>query len=226
MRAAIAGVVALLVLAVPATADQTFSTVKGKRYASSDVTIAQGERLILSNSDDVQHDVTSTQDRDGKPLFASPLVDPKGQAAVDGTQYLTTGDYPFLCSIHPNMTATLHVSSEGTPVPRDGGGAAALAARSAKLAAVKRAGTLAVKVTGAAGADAIVSAKATLRGKKVTLAKKRVTIGTAGTRSVALKLTSAAKKALKGVSRVTVTFKVTVLAPSGASSASTKRTYR
>ena len=33
MRAAIAGVVALLVLAVPATADQTFSTVKiGMNY--------------------------------------------------------------------------------------------------------------------------------------------------------------------------------------------------
>jgi plastocyanin len=226
MRAAIAGVIALLVLAVPAAADQTLKAAKGKRYAASDVTIAQGERLILANGDDVQHDVTSTQDRDGRPLFASPLVDPKGQAAVEGTQYLTTGDYPFLCSIHPSMQGTLHVSADGTPASRDGGGAAAVKAGGGSLASVKRLGRLSARVTGAAGADAIVSATATLRGKKVKLAKTRVTLGSAAAQKVALKLTSAARKALKGASRVTVTFKVTVLAPAGAASASTKRTYR
>ncbi len=218
----------LLLLAAPASADQEINAISGKRYANPNVTIAQGEKLTLRNTDSVVHDVTSTQDLAGKPLFSTPLIDPGQTAIVDGAQYLTTGEYAFICSVHPDMQGKLTVSSDGTPVPRPGtgGGDATLKASAAKLSAVRRSGRLRVQVTGAAGADAIISAKATVAGKKLTLAKSRVTLSSDKAQTVNLKLSAKAKRAIRGAKRVAVTFKVTVLAASGSQSATTKRTYR
>jgi plastocyanin len=227
MRALLGSVVAVLLLAAPAAADQQIQAGSTRRYVNPQVTIAQGEKLTFRNSDTLVHDVTATQTLDGKPLFSTPLIDPGGEAVVDGAQYLTTGQYPFYCSLHPDMTGTLTVSSEGTPLPRPGsGGTAKLKAIAAKLSAVRSSGRLRVDVTGAAGADAIVAAKATVGGKKLTLAKTRVTLTSGDAKRVSLKLTSKARKAIKGAKRLSVTFKVTVLAASGSQTATAKRTYR
>jgi hypothetical protein len=63
--------------------------------------------------------VTSDQkDGDGKALFASETIEGGKTSPVQGVEFLTTGDYPFHCSVHPFMTGTLHVTSNGTPKPR------------------------------------------------------------------------------------------------------------
>ncbi len=218
----------VLLLAAPASADQEINAVNGKRYSNPNVTIAQGEKLTFRNTDTVVHDVTSTQDFAGKPLFSTPLIDPGQSVIVEGAQYLTTGEYPYICSVHPDMQGKITVSSEGTPVPRPGGGSsdASLKAVAARLSSVRRARRFLVDVSGAAGASAIVAAKATVGGKKLTLAKTRATIPADGSGRVTLKLTAKARSAIKRLSRLTVTFKVTVLAASGSQTASTKRTYR
>lgn len=228
MRSLVVAVIAgLLVLAVPASADQQILAASGQRYAQTTVTIAQGERLTFRNDDNVQHDVTSTQDRDAKPLFATPLVDPKGEAVVEGSQYLTTGEYAFVCSIHPDMQGKLIVSADGTPVPRPGSaGAPTLKAAAARLAAVRKAKALVVTLAGPAGSDAIVAARATLGGKAVTLAKRRVTLDSTDAQRIVLPLSSKARAALKGQRKVAVTFKATVLAASGSLKATARRTYR
>jgi plastocyanin len=218
----------VLLLAAPASADQQINAASGRVFANPNVTIAQGEKLTFRNGDSVVHDVTSTQDLAGKALFSTPLIDPGGSAVVEGAQYLTTGEYPFICSVHPDMQGKLTVSSDGTPVPRPGGGTsdAAVKASAAKLSSVRKAGRLRVQVTGAAGADAIVAAKATIGGKAITLAKSRVTLKSGDAQTVSLKLSTKARSAIKRLKRLVVTFKVTVLATTGSQTASAKRTYR
>lgn len=229
MRTFLGSLAMVLLLAAPASADQQINAGPGRQFTNPNVTIAQGEKLTFHNGDTIVHDVTSTQDLNGKPLFSTPLLDPGQSAVVEGAQYLTTGEYPFICSVHPDMQGKLTVSSEGTPVPRPGsggGGEATVKARAARLSAVRSSRRLLVDVTGAAGAEAIVAAKATVGGKKLTLAKTRVTIAADGSSRATLKLTSKARSAIRRVKRLTVTFKVTVLATAGAQTASAKRTYR
>ena len=90
-------------------ADNTFS--------APTYTINQGEVATLNATGD--HNVTATQKGpDAMALFRSPTIS-GGQTQVNGTQYLTAGDYTFFCSVHPaTMQATLHVTSSGAPVAR------------------------------------------------------------------------------------------------------------
>src|SRR5436190_5362230 len=85
-------------------------------YNSPSYTIDQGEvaQLQVEGS---SHNATANQPGpDGKALFRSPTIS-GGAAGVDGTQYLTAGNYTFFCTIHPTtMQATLHVSGNGTPL--------------------------------------------------------------------------------------------------------------
>jgi hypothetical protein len=62
---------------------------------------------------------------------------------VNGTQYLSAGSYPFICTIHPStMQATLNVIGTGLPRPT-----VDVAVSSRKLAKVLKKGKLAVKAT-------------------------------------------------------------------------------
>jgi plastocyanin len=113
---------AALVLPALAWADKRIDAAPGNRYSTTDVTIDQGERVTFHNGDTVAHDVTATQNGpDGKPLFRSPTTDAGKDSVVDGTQYLSTGHYDFICSIHPNMKGSIHVTTNGTPAQRPGG---------------------------------------------------------------------------------------------------------
>lgn len=117
-------VLAVLGPAAVAWADEQITASPVNRYDNPNVTIDQGERLTFRNNDVPRHDVTSeaTGDVNGY-LFQSELVGNGETTFVEGSQYLTTGSYPFICSIHSQMKGTLTVSSAGTPVPRGGGGA-------------------------------------------------------------------------------------------------------
>ena len=119
MRRAAAGAalaLAGLFWAAPALGDATITAGPvPNTYATSDVTIDQGQTVTFQNSDpSALHDVTSgASDSDGK--FASETIEPGKSAPVKGVEFLTTGDYPFHCSVHPFMKGTLHVTANGTP---------------------------------------------------------------------------------------------------------------
>lgn len=124
MRAAVAGVVLALAALTsgPAYAEETITAGPlPNTFGTPEVTIDQGETVTFRNSDPTgaPHDVTATgRDGDDKPLFASATITNGRSAPVAGVEFLTTGDYPFVCSVHPSMMGTLHVTAEGTPKPR------------------------------------------------------------------------------------------------------------
>src|SRR5262249_37314628 len=65
------------------------------------------------------HDVTSDQKGgDDNALFASETIEGGKTSPIKGVEFLTTGDYPFHCSVHTFMTGTIHVTANGTPKPR------------------------------------------------------------------------------------------------------------
>jgi plastocyanin len=202
--------VVLLLAAAPAVADQTFSAESGKKYSADSVTIAQGEKLNFVNHDSVQHDVSSDDSLDGQLLFSSPLVSGGGSAPVDGTQYLKTGTYPFSCSIHPFMKGKLIVSSSGTVVPRPGSAVKpVLKVSSQKLSSLRKSGKLGVTLSGTPSAGATVTASATVSGKTVKLASRKLTIGASGKTKTSLKLSSASRKAIAKLKKLVVSFKAT-----------------
>jgi plastocyanin len=120
VRRGLAGAVIVSLLGAGAAwADGTISARPVNSFGSAVTTIDQGEKVTFNNMDLAGHDVVSTKaGDDGKPLFRSELVSPGGSGPVQGTEYLTTGTYPFVCSVHPGMEATLEVTSQGTPAPR------------------------------------------------------------------------------------------------------------
>ena len=107
--------------AAPALGDATITAGPvPDTYATKDATIDQGQSVTFQNSDNTaMHDVTADKDgSDGKPLFKSDIIAGGKTAEVKGVEFLTTGDYPFHCSLHSFMQGTLHVTANGTPKPR------------------------------------------------------------------------------------------------------------
>jgi plastocyanin len=236
-------------LAVPAAAwaDEKIVAQPPNRYATPSVTIDQGERLTFQNADVVSHDVTAEDVGPGnKPLFSSPLVAGGSEAFVEGSQYLTTGSYKFLCSVHPSMRGTLTVTSAGTPVPRPGSGgsggggsggggggggqadtkapAISVEVKASRASGVRRARALKVAVTVDEAADVQLTATVGSKGKVV--AAGSVGLGAAGTRMASLRLTRAGRRALSHAATVTVAAKAVDKAGNTAQAAPVSKTLR
>ena len=223
--ATVAGALALgLALAAPpAGADEQITAAPPNRYVDNDVAIDQGEKVTFTNNDTVQHDVVSRlKGADGKPLFASELVGTGRTAPVAGTEYLTTGDYAFFCSLHPQMTGTLRVGPNGTPVPRPGGNtppppgqpgggadttapALQVTVRDRRLADVARRRALRLAVT----VDEAATVRLVLRAGRVRLGTKTVKPGAAGTQKVSVRLTPAGRRLVRRARRVRVSLVAT-----------------
>jgi plastocyanin len=171
-------------------------------YNAPTYNIDQGEvaQLQVTGSN---HNVTATNNGpDKQALFRSPTIT-GGSAAVDGTQYLATGDYTFFCTIHPTtMQATLHVTGNGTPQARP---TAALTLKTKTISKAIKKGIL-VSVN----ANTQISG-ATLTAKlgKATLGKTTATFAS-GTQTAKLKLSKAGKSKLgkKGSAKITVTAEI------------------
>ena len=215
MRIALPSVLALALLAAPAAqADQSIVAGPNSTYLTTNVTMDQGEPLTFHSFDVPSHDV-SAHDKgpDGKPLFSTPLIGGGESAFVEGSQYLTSGSYAFLCTNHANMHGTLTVSSAGTPAKRPGAGDPADAKkpgvsvkiRSGGARAARRSGSLQVEVSVDEAAKVGLKATARASGKKVTIATGSVKLTGAGKRQETLKLTKAGKRALRSRAAVTVT---------------------
>jgi plastocyanin len=223
---------------VPAArADQQIQAVFPTRYATTSVTMAQGERLTFQNLDITEHDVTAeTRGSDGKPLFGTTLIGTGEESFVEGSQYLTSGHYPYVCSIHANMVGTLHVTDAGTPVPRPGGGGGGgsvagdktkptvkVKLKSARASRVRRVGRLVAEVKVNEAAKVALTAKARSGRNRVTIASGGVELTTAGTRLPELKLTRAGRKLLKKKRRVAVTVTAKAIDTAGNTSSDSAR---
>lgn len=226
-RIAAIALVAALAAAVPAWADETITARTPNEFASPVTTIDQGEKVTLQNVDVAGHDVTSNgRGSDGKRLFASEIVAPGESGPVPGTEYLVTGSYPFFCSLHPGMEATLEVTSAGTPVARPAAPEVEVKIRSSDLQRVVADRRLKLRVS-SSKASVKVGARARVGKKSIALGSKTVRFTRGGDRSVALKLSDSARKALRGRERAKVTVTATARDDAGQTARATAtRTLR
>ena len=144
------------------------------------------------------HNVTATQTGpDGKPLFRSLTIS-GGSTPVSGTQYLTAGSYTFFCTIHPEtMQATLHVSGNGTPVPRPQGSVKLNTKTISK--ALKRG--LQVAINMSAKTDGV---NLTAKLGKTVVARANALALAAGQQFAMMKLNKAGRNKLRGKSKATL----------------------
>jgi plastocyanin len=206
---AVAGALA----AAPALADQTVTAGPvPNTFATTDVTIDQGEALLFQNSDrTAMHDVTSEKKGgDGKPLFESETIESGKTSPVKGVEFLTTGDYGFYCSVHPFMTGTVHVTANGTPKPRTPDNpapnpadttppTAGVTILDSSIAKVLKRGTLMVRLSSDEPSRFKLTAKS---GKTTIAAGTSVLKGTK--RNASISLTKAGKKLLQQAKAATV----------------------
>ena len=201
-----------------AWADEQITAEPNNRYSTPEITIDQGEKVTFRNNDVASHDVTATGNGpDGKPLFRSEVIGQGKSSPVAGTEHLSTGHYPYICSLHANMKGTIHVNSSGTPVPRPGSGSPApgapapaagpkdeqaptvqLAVTSKAVRTVRRGRVLRAKLTVDEGAHVTLRAVARprARAKLITFAVGSAHMTGAGSRQVSLRLTRAGRRAL------------------------------
>ena len=200
-----------LIAAAAAYADETITARPPNEFAASKTTIDQGEKVTLRNVDIAGHDVTSSKkSEDGKPLFQSELVAPQSSGPVEGTEFLTTGTYPFVCTVHPGMDATLEVTSQGTPKPRPEPPKLTIKITSGDLQKVADTGKLKLRVT-STKAEVKLVAK---RGKK-KLGSKTADFDRSGKKAVTLNLTKAGRNALEGRKSAKVTVEGTAADAAG-----------
>ena len=224
----IALVLTAAALAAPAAAraDEEIVAGGGFRFLNPNVTIDQGERLTFRNADVARHDVASVQPGTVRRqyLFASEIIGQGETSFVEGSQYLTTGTYEFVCSLHAEqMKGKLTVTSNGTPAPRpgagggdgggDGGGGdddpaaedlrgpvLSLRLGPTKVRAMRRSRQLSVKV----GSDEGARIRLTIRVGTRRIARTSLRLRFAGTRRVAIARDRTARRALRRGRRLTV----------------------
>jgi plastocyanin len=167
-------------------------------YSAPSYTISPGEvaQLQVTGSD---HNATANQNGpDGKALFRSSTIS-GGTTPVDGTQYLSPGDYTFFCTIHPaTMQATLHVTGAGAPQARPG---ATLTVRTKTISKALKKGIL-IGVDATTKADGVAIA---IKLGKMTIAQAAGVALASGPQVEVVKLTKAGKSALRGKSKAQVT---------------------
>jgi plastocyanin len=166
----------------------------------------QGEIVPFQNNGG-SHNVTARQSGpDGGALFRSDTTN-SGTVPVNGTQYLSTGAYPFFCTVHPTtMQGTLQVTGNGAPQARP---SATLKLRTKTVSKALKKGLLVA-----------VNASAQISGAELIAKLGKATIGraatslAAGAQTKTLKLSKAGKSKLRAKGKGTV--KVTADIPFGA----------
>lgn len=230
-----AAAIAALGLATAAAYAGTIYAAPPNQFVGGDITIAQGEKVAFTNADTVAHDVTAaTKGADGNPLFASDKIGAGQSAAVAGAEYLTTGSYGYICSIHPGMKGTITVSSAGTPAPRPGSGSgppqpspspspssadtvaptASVKVLDTNRSAVRKRRSLQLEVRTNEAATLAITA----RSGGTTVATGSTRLNKAGTRKVTVKLTRAGLKLVKSSRNVRIAVAVKASDAAGNSS--------
>ena len=101
------GVLAVLGLTTPASASAKTWTVKiaNMRFAPASLTVERDDTIVWVNEDVVAHTATSS----AAGGFDSQSIAPGGQWRY---QAKAPGRYPYACSFHPTMQATLIVKGK------------------------------------------------------------------------------------------------------------------
>ena len=220
-RGVLAAIFVTLAVTATAWADGTITARPVNQFGAAVTTIDQGEKVTFNNMDVAGHDVVSNKaGDDGKPLFRSDLVSPGGSGPVVGTEYLVSGTYPFFCSIHPGMDATLEVTSAGTPVPRPQSGVAVKIV-SKDLQRVVSTGKLKLGIRSVRG-SLTVGARAKAGKSSIALGSKKLKWD-GGQGGVTLKLTDAARSELRKRKKATLIATATADHGGGHTARSTSR---
>ncbi len=195
-------------------ASQTIVGQVDNTYNAPTYTTDQGE-VVQFNVTGSTHNVTAHQNGpDAGALFRTPTIS-GGTTGVQGTQYLSAGDYTFFCSVHPTtMQATLHVTSNGTPQARP---SATVSVRSKKLAKASKKGILVAINTTAKVDGASLVAKL----GKATIGKVNDLSLSAGQQFATVKLSKSGKSKLRKKSKASVT--VTASIPFGSPASGRKK---
>jgi plastocyanin len=77
-------------------------TIEGTAFSPADLSVVAGDTIVWVNKDPYPHSATST---------AGSGFDSRSIAPEKSWKYVARkkGDFPYICSIHPSMKATLHV---------------------------------------------------------------------------------------------------------------------
>jgi plastocyanin len=90
---------------------QGASTQGNPAYDPATLTVNKGDTIQVTNKDSTPHTVTNGKDASdptsGK-LFDTSIINAGSTARISTTK-LSTGDYPFHCTLHPYMTGLLKV---------------------------------------------------------------------------------------------------------------------
>ena len=78
-------------------------------YGPSGLTITQGDTVTWTNLDTVEHDVFVTN---GPESFRSPML---GKGESWSHTFGTAGSYSYICSVHPDMRASVTVDAAPAP---------------------------------------------------------------------------------------------------------------
>jgi plastocyanin len=154
--AAIAVAALLFAGGIAFAASQTIVGQADNSFSAATYTSDQGEVVQFQNQGG-SHNVTArATGPDGGPLFRSATTS-GGSTPVNGTQYLSTGDYAFFCTVHPTtMNATLRITGAGTPQARP---QIALSIRTKTIAKALKKGLLVAVNTNAKVTGASITAK-------------------------------------------------------------------
>ncbi|WP_035777309.1 cupredoxin domain-containing protein [Arthrobacter sp. 35/47] len=88
-----------------APAEEIVITIVNFEYEMPD-SVPAGAEITVVNEDTAPHTVTTTETEDFDAIVG-------GGETTTFTAPSEPGDYPFICTYHPNMTGTLTVSSDG-----------------------------------------------------------------------------------------------------------------
>ena len=81
-------------------------TIKNFAFSQSTLRVTQGDKVVFTNQDSVQHSATSDNGS-----FDSGLIAQNASYTLD-TSKLAPGTYTYHCSVHPMMKATLVVAAK------------------------------------------------------------------------------------------------------------------
>ncbi|GAB4002411.1 cupredoxin domain-containing protein [Nocardioides ultimimeridianus] len=100
---------ALALGASPAHAAQHTITIKQYAFQPGSMSIRQGDTITWTNQDSVGHDVEVTN---GPASFHSPML---SQGQSWSFTFSAPGTYSYICSVHPDMRATVTVAAAPAP---------------------------------------------------------------------------------------------------------------
>jgi plastocyanin len=200
---------AVLASAPAASADEVIRASSTTRYSTSRVTIDQGEHVAFENASSDRHNVISNDYApDGSRLFRSDTIGPGSSTPVVGTEYLTTGDYSFFCSVHAGMRGVLSVTGAGTPVPRPQtpdttrpGLRLRVLTRSTRTALARRALLVHLRATEHVRVALVLRA----RGRRI--AARTAVVPRAGFKGTRMRLTRSGRKLLRKAARIRVSLR-------------------